>query len=63
MLYMLQWLYTYVASVEMFHLFFQTYVASVFIWMLHMIHTYVCKYFISMLHMFCNGLSSVWGHS
>jgi hypothetical protein len=25
----------------MFHLFFQTYVASVFIWMLHMFHTYV----------------------
>jgi hypothetical protein len=25
----------------MFHLCFQTYVASVFIWMLHMFHTYV----------------------
>ena len=25
----------------MFHLFFQTYIASVFIWMLHMFHTYV----------------------
>jgi hypothetical protein len=25
----------------MFHLFFQTYVASVFIWMLHMFHTYL----------------------
>jgi hypothetical protein len=36
MLHMLQLLYTYVAS-----LFFQTYVASVFIWMLHMFHTYV----------------------
>jgi hypothetical protein len=27
----------------MFHLFFQTYVASVFIWMLHMFHTYVAS--------------------
>ena len=41
---------TYVAMVvyvrrklmcPMFHLFFQGYVASVFIWMLHMFHTYV----------------------
>jgi len=29
----------------MFHLFFQTYVASVFSWMLHMFHTYVCSVF------------------
>ena len=27
----------------MFHLFFQTYVASVFIWMLYMFHTYVAS--------------------
>ena len=27
----------------MFHIFFQTYVASVFIWMLHMFHTYVAS--------------------
>ena len=27
----------------MFHLFFQTYVASVFMWMLHMFHTYVAS--------------------
>jgi hypothetical protein len=35
--------YTYVASVcfQCFIYFFQTYVASVFIWMLHMFHTYV----------------------
>ena len=25
----------------MFHLFFQTYVASVFIWMLHIFYTYI----------------------
>jgi hypothetical protein len=30
---------------QMFHLFFQTYVASVFIWMLIMFDTYVCKCF------------------
>jgi hypothetical protein len=36
----------------MFHLFFQMYVASVFIWMLYMFHTYVCKCFIGMLRMF-----------
>jgi hypothetical protein len=28
---------------SMLHLFFQTYVASVFIWMLHMFHTYVAS--------------------
>jgi hypothetical protein len=28
---------------SMFHLFFQTYVASVFIWILHMFHTYVAN--------------------
>ena len=28
---------------SMFYLFFQTYVASVFIWMLHMFHTYVAS--------------------
>jgi hypothetical protein len=32
----------------MFHLCFQTYIANVFIWMLHMFHTYVasvlCRY-------------------
>jgi hypothetical protein len=27
----------------MFHLFFQTYVASVFIWRLHMLHTHVAS--------------------
>jgi hypothetical protein len=27
----------------MFHLFFQMYVASVFIWMLHMFHTYIAS--------------------
>ena len=30
---------------QMFYLFFQMYVASVFIWMLRMFHTYVCKCF------------------
>jgi hypothetical protein len=28
---------------QMFYLFFWTYVASVFIWMLHMFHTYVAS--------------------
>jgi hypothetical protein len=36
----------------MFHLFFHTYVAFVFIWMLHMFHTYVVSVLIWMLHMF-----------
>jgi hypothetical protein len=36
----------------MFYLFFQTYVAGAFIYMLHMFHTYVCKCFIWMLCMF-----------
>jgi hypothetical protein len=42
---MLQWLYTYVASVcsKCFICFFPTYVASVFILMLHMFHTYVAS--------------------
>jgi hypothetical protein len=42
---MLQWLYIYVASVcpQCFICLFQTYVASVFIWMLHMFHTYVAS--------------------
>ena len=30
---------------SMFHLFFHMYVASVFIWMLHMFHTYVACVF------------------
>ena len=48
----------------MFHLFFQTYVASVFIWMLHMFHTYVTsvlsgcciclQWFLSIFRCFCN---------
>jgi hypothetical protein len=40
---------------QIFHLFFQTYVASVFIWMLYMFHTYLASVFFSMLHIFCNG--------
>ena len=28
---------------QMFHLFFQAYVASILIWMLHMPHTYVAR--------------------
>jgi hypothetical protein len=35
-----------------FHLFFHTYLASVFIWMLQMFHTYVCQCFVWMLRMF-----------
>jgi len=30
---------------QMFHLFFQMYVANVFIWLLHMFHTYVASVF------------------
>jgi hypothetical protein len=54
---MLQRLYTYVASVcsKCFIYFFQTYVASAFIWMLYMFHTYLASVFFSMLHIFCNG--------
>jgi hypothetical protein len=44
----------------MFHLFFHTYVAIVFIWMLHMFHTYIasvlsrcCVYFTMVLRCFC----------
>jgi hypothetical protein len=40
----------------LFHLFFQTYVASVFIWMLYMFHTYVASV---MLHMFHTYVASV----
>jgi hypothetical protein len=43
----------------MLHLFFQTYVVSVFIWMLHMFHIYVASVFMWMLHMFCNDFSSI----
>jgi hypothetical protein len=39
----------------MFHLFFQTYAASMFIWILHIFHTLCCKCFICMLRMFYNG--------
>ena len=38
----------------MFHLFFQTYIASVFISMLHMFHTYVASVFIWMLQILYN---------
>ena len=31
---------------QMFHLFFQTYVASVLIWMLHMFHIYVASVYV-----------------
>jgi hypothetical protein len=40
-------------------IYFQTYVASVFIWMLYMFHTYVCKCVIWMLRMFFVIVSSV----
>jgi hypothetical protein len=54
---MLQWLYTYVVNVcsQYFICFFQIYVTSVFIWMLHMFHTYVASVFIWMLRTWCNG--------
>jgi hypothetical protein len=47
-------LHTYVPNVysKCFIYFFQTYVVSVFIWMLHMFHTYVVNVFIWMLRMF-----------
>ena len=40
------------ASIPNVYSVFQTYVASVFIWMLHMFHTYIAKCFIWMLCMF-----------
>jgi hypothetical protein len=50
---MLQWLFTYVVSfVPNVSSIFETYVASVFIWMLPMFHKYVCRCFIWMLCMF-----------
>jgi hypothetical protein len=58
----LDWNVAYVATVvhlcckhlsPLFHMFFQTYVASVFIWKLHMFHAYVANVFIWMLHMCC----------
>jgi hypothetical protein len=39
----------------MFHLFFQTYVASVFIWMLCMVHTYVASVLFRCCVCFYNG--------
>jgi hypothetical protein len=52
---MLQWLYMYVASVcfKYFICFFQTYVASIFIWMLCMLLTY-CHAFQVFLGVFIN---------
>ena len=42
MFHMLQWLYTYVASVySKYFICFSNYVTCEFIWMLHMFHTYV----------------------
>jgi hypothetical protein len=32
---------------QMFHLFFQTYVVNVFVWMLHILHTYMLQIFLS----------------
>ena len=58
---MLQWLYTYVASVcsKCFIYFFRRMFASVFIWMLHVFHTYVtcilsgcCIYFAMVFQVF-----------
>ena len=46
---------------SMFNLFFQTYVANVFIWILHMFQTYVASVFIWMLRMFYNDFSCVFG--
>jgi hypothetical protein len=53
MLYMLQWLYTYVASFhsQCFICVFRTRVAIMFVWMLHMFHTYAACVFIRILRM------------
>jgi hypothetical protein len=40
-----------------FHLLFQTYVASVFIWILHMFHTYVASIFLDAAYVFTMVLS------
>ena len=37
---------------QMFHLFFQTYVISVFIWMLYMFHIYVAYVFVMAFQVF-----------
>jgi hypothetical protein len=53
---MLQRLCMYVASFcSQCFIFFSTYVANVFIWMLHMFSYICCKCFIWMLHIFYNG--------
>jgi hypothetical protein len=43
----------------MFHLFFKMYVASMFIWMLGMLHTYIASVFIWMLCMDLQWFSSI----
>ena len=35
-----------------FHMFFQTYVASVFIWVLHMFHTYAASVLLDVAYIF-----------
>jgi len=49
---MLQWFVhvCYKRLFPMFHLIFQTYDASVFIWMLHMFHTYVASIFLDVAY-------------
>jgi hypothetical protein len=44
---------------QMFYLFFQTYVANVFIWMLHIFHTYVASVLSGCCTCFCNGFLGV----
>jgi hypothetical protein len=39
----------------MFHLFFQTYVTGMFIWMLHMLHIYVANVLSGCCVRVCNG--------
>jgi hypothetical protein len=44
---------------QMFYLFFQTYVASVLIWMLHLFHTYIASFIQMFLYIFAIAFSSV----
>ena len=44
----------------MFHQFLQTYVASVFIWMLHIFHIYVAMFYLNVAYV-CNGFQVFFG--
>ena len=43
---------------QIFHLLFQTYVASVFNWMLHMFHTYVVSVYLDVAYVYSGSVLS-----